>query len=299
MKPAMKIEEDPDSKIHRLLNRKFSGDVDKMFNALKGQLDKGATGSSSFGLGSGSVPASVTKAVTKATYLRAFLKGIRLLKEQVAKGTNLSNYENLYNFRGSRGCDSRVTSQSQENKTSRLPLPSIKSVQRHLSLVIDNDLKTIRSRHLRILKLDLLGVYSRTEIAEMIGCSEPTVTNVLKSPAIQEFKQRAQAGMEDEYSSLLNPAIAAIRDSLKEGRPIELRQDTAFKYLKSQGKGVSSSINIHKHEHEVTGRDGGPIQVSEIKQRLLKKVGISPKDVIDGEFKEIGEIKEIKEEAGD
>lgn len=298
MRTVMKIEEDQSSKIHRLLNRKFSGDVSKMFNALKGQLDKGTTGSSSFGSGSNGSGSngskSVSSSVTKATNLRAFLKGIRLLKEQVASQSNLSNYENLYNFRGSRGCDSRVAPCSQENKTPRLPLPSIKSVQRHLSLVIDNDLKTIRSRHLRILKLDLLGIHSRTQIAEMIGCSEPTVTNVLKSPAIQEFKQRAQAGMEDEYSSLLSPAISAIRDSLKSG-DINLRQDTAFKYLKSQGKGANSSISLHEHRHahEVTGRDGGPIQVSEIKQRLLKKVGISPKDVIDGDF------KEIKEEAGD
>ena len=270
------------SNLERLLNKQFSGDTEKMFNALQGQLQKQAVKKENC------VPIHGT---TQAIYLRAFIKGLNLLKASKKANSDILDSDNLFNFSGNNGTSRGVSFTpvaSLHNGvpgSPRLPLPSLSSVVRHLSDY--TEVKVIRSKHLRILNLDMQGIYSRKEIAQMIGCSEPTITNVLSSEAVQQFKRRAQNDLESEYGTLFKPSIEAIRDSLQPGRDISLRQDTAFKYLRSQGRGVESSIQQHEHHHVVTGKNGGPIQVSEVKQKMLQKLGYSPENIIDGNFREI------------
>lgn len=275
--------QNPKSQIERLLNKEFSGDTEKMFNALQGQLKKEALDKSSFDL---------MKEKNRGVCLRAFIKGLNTLRAERLEGQSLTNPNNLFSFGKngkSRGVEAPVAiSHIGSPSSPRFPLPSLSSIARHLTDY--TEIKVIRSKHMRILKLDLEGLYSRKEIAKMVGCSEPTITNVLSSESIQQFKRRSQSQMEDEYSSLMKPSIAAIRDSLKPEREINLRQDTAFKYLKTQGKGIDNYIR-HDHRHQHTGADGGPILVSDVKQKMLQKLGYSSEQIIDAQFKEIKEVK--------
>lgn len=271
---------EPGSNLERLLNRKFSGDTEKMFNALQAQLKKKAVSKEDCVLKQGT---------NRAIYLRAFIKGLNLLRETRKNGSDLLKEDNLFNFSGRDENESRGVSLTPGALvpvgvpvSSRLPLPSLSSVIKHLSDY--TEVKTIRSKHLRILKLDLEGIHSRKEIAQIIGCSEPTITNVLSSEAVQAFKRRALGQMEDEYSSLLNPAIAAVRDALHPMRDIGLRQDTAFKYLRTQGKGVEGVHQV-EHRHTVTGK----IEVSEVKQKMLQKLGYSNENIMEADFSEVSE----------
>ncbi len=268
----------PLSTLERLLTKDFSGDTEKMFNALQSQLKKKAVNAEDCVLEQG---------VKRGIYLRAFVKGLNSLKKERQKGRDILDGENLFQFKNDGSRDVETLGAFSHNRaisSSRLPLPSLTSVARHLTEYIE--VKTIRSKHMRILRLDLQGIYSRKEIAKIIGCSEPTITNVLSSEAIQQFKRRAQGLMEDEYSSLMQPSIVAIRESLKPTQDIGLRQDTAFKYLRSQGRGGDNYVK-HEHSHTHVGKDGGPIQVSEVKQKMLQKLGYSPENIIEGEFREV------------
>ena len=271
------------------------------------------------------------ESIKRGILLRAFIKGSKALKDERLLESDISNSENLYNFRnenrsekkswdGGRGRVSETCGKSSgpfrdedEGSNRKFPLPSFSSVRKHLLSSKNNllEIKIIKSRHLRILELDLSGTMSRSEIARSIGCSEPTITNVLKSPAVQEFKRRALSSMEDEYSSLLKPAISAIRDSLDPDVDISLRQDTAFKYLKTQGKGISSPVSIHEHQHghihtgtgdterEVVGMR---TELSDVKRALLKRFGHDPKKIVEAEFRDVPiEVEKTREtrEAGD
>ncbi len=266
------------SKLERLLSKNFSGDTEKMFNALQGQLKKSAVQRSDFGSGQDQI--------NRAVFLRAFIKGLNLLRIERKESIDMTSSENLFSFRpriGSRGAEtSGALDPIEVPSVSRLPLPSISSVARHLTNY--TEVKTIKSRHLEILKLDLQGIYSRGEIAKMIGCSEPTITNVLKSEAVQSFKRRALLSFEDEYSSLMKPAIAAVRESLMPRQDIGLRQDTAFKYLRTQGKGGENFI---QHDHRHSHSHGGTVEITQHKMTMLKKLGINIDDVVEGEFQEV------------
>lgn len=279
MNSSISTSQNPKSQLERLLNKEFSGDTKKMFDALQGQLKKEALRKDSFDL---------MKENNRGVCLRAFIKGLNIIRAERIENKDLTDPDNLFSFgKKSRGVESPVaTSHIGALSSLRLPLPSLSSVARHLTDYLE--VKVIRSKHMRILKLDLDGIYSRKEIAKMVGCSEPTITNVLSSEPIQQFKRRSQIQMEDEYSSLMKPSIAAIRDSLKPERDIELRQDTAFKYMKTQGKGIDNYIR-HDHRHQHTGADGGPILVSDVKQRMLQKLGYSSEQIIDAQFKEVKE----------
>lgn len=308
-----------ESKFQRLLNGKFSGSVSRTFEALKSQLEKknkeemeGVEGVK-----------STKENITRGILLRAFIKGCRILKDKRSVGTSVSESENLYNFKNENGRERKnwVGGNGRVGgdlglkpsgpfrdegglPAKRFPLPSFLSVKRNLLSSKNSPLniKIIKSKHLRILELDLQGIYSRSQIARMIGCSEPTITNVLNYPPIVEFKMRALSNMEGEYSSLLKPAVAAVRDSLQPGQSIELRQDTAFKYLKTQGKGISQPISIHKHEHGHihTGEGGSDTAVltelSDVKRALLKRLGHDPKKIIEAQFKK---VSESQKQAGD
>lgn len=275
------------SKLERLLRREFSGDTEKMFNALQGQLKKSAVKREDCGLGQGSM--------NKAVYLRAFIRGLNILRAERIRAVDMTDSRNLFAFRnnGNRRNENRgleplgASLHVRAVASPRFPLPSISSVARHLNNY--TEVKTIKSKHMRILELDLMGVYSRSEIARKIGCSEPTITNVLKSEAVQAFKRRALLGFEDEYSSLMKPAIAAVRASLNpDFADLPLRQDTAFKYLKTQGKGGENYI---KHQHEHSHNHTGSVEVSQAKRKMLDKLGISLDDVIEGEFREVASVK--------
>ncbi len=318
--------ENEESKFERLLKGKFSGDVSRTFDAVKSQLEKKQKKETE----ASSAVENTKESIKRGILLRAFIKGSRILEEERKEGTSISNSENLYNFKnkhegerknwnGGRGRVSESCGQKEdhgnssgpfrdedENSIRRFPLPSFSSVRKHLLSSKNNllEIKIIKSKHLRILELDLSGTLSRSEIARAVGCSEPTITNVLKSPAVQEFKRRALSNMEDEYSSLLKPAIAAVRDALGTGQDIELRQDTAFKYLKTQGKGVSSSVSIHEHQHGhihagAGGDENGNMaevrtELSDIKRALLKKLGHDPAKIMEAEFRKVPQV-----EAGD
>ncbi len=275
------------SKIERLLAGQFSGNTEKMFNALKSQLKKEAVKKEDCSLEGGT---------NRGIYLRAFIKGLNGIKRAREESSDLIESDNLYSFPTNEndsagraveplGASMHVGGTSSV-RLSSFPMPSISSVARHL---IDfTEVKVIRSKHLKILQLDLQGMYSRKEIARMVGCSEPTITNVISSEAVQQFKRRAQSQMEDEYSSLFQPAISAIRESLHpDFADLPLRQDTAFKYLKTQGRGVQGSHIEHNHRHTVTGKNGGPIEVSDVKQKMLQKLGYSLDKIVEADFKEV------------
>lgn len=277
----MNMEAHEHEKLDRLLSGKFSGNVQKMYDALNQKLKTQETKKEDL--------ASLSSNGNRAVFLRSFIKGHNQLRSERISSQDVSDSDNLFNFPnvGSRSSDLLPLELVRHGNDSvlRLPLPSIASVAKHI--LPRTEVKIIRSKHLRILKLDLSGKFSRKEIAKIVGCSEPTVTNVLSTPAIQEFKRRSQRSLEDEYSTLMKPAIAAVRDALKEGVDLELRQDTAFKYLKTQGRGGVPNVIQHQHEH--TGKGGGPIQVSDVKKVLLTKLGYDPKEVLEAEYREIEE----------
>ncbi len=279
------------SKIERLLAGQFSGDTEKMFQALKSQLKKEAVKKEDCSFEGGT---------NRGIYLRAFIKGLNQIGRERQKASDLTESDNLYSFPtggNGNGNVSRAVEPLEASmhvggtSSARLfsfPMPSISSVARHLTDFIE--VKVIRSKHLKILQLDLQGIYSRKEIARMVGCSEPTITNVISSEAVQQFKRRAQSQMEDEYSSLMAPVISAIRESLHpDFADLPLRQDTAFKYLKTQGRGIQGSHIEHNHRHTVTGRNGGPIEVSDVKQKMLQKLGYSLDKIVEADFKEVKE----------
>lgn len=266
------------SKLERLLKKQFSGDTDKMFKALQGQLKKSAKKKEDLVLGQ--------DIMNKAVYLRAFIKGLNILRAERIKSIDVTNPDNLFSFpgRGNQAIETPGASlPTGVPSVFRFPLPSISSVAKHL--VDYTEVKIIKSKHLRILELDLQGVYSRSQIANMIGCSMPTITNVLASEAVQAFKRRALSRAEDEYSSLMPSAIQAVRESLNpELADLNLRQDTAFKYLKTQGKGGDNFI---RHDHQHSHIHGGSVEVSQTKMKMLQKLGISVDDVVEGEFREV------------
>ncbi len=251
------------SQFERLLDKDFSPDVKDAFGKLQKHLtiqtQEKPSGSK-----------NKSKNETKGVLLRGVVRGLSL-KQKIEKNKN----------GGSRNGVSLLPILSRERKnlhSFRLPSPSVVALKNNLPY---QNLKRIKGKHLLILKLDMEGRYSRADIAGIVGCSEPTVTNTLNSPAIQEMKGRAFQNIEDDYSALLRPAVAAIRLGLHSG-DLELKVKTAFSYLKSKGRGLKEVHHKHEHAH----KHSGEVEVSAMKAKLLQKVGLDPIDVVEAEFSE-------------
>ncbi len=264
----------------RIFAGDFSPEVSATFNSLQEHLIPQSMDKKSFTIG-----------VVKGIFLRGLIKGLTRRKERKtlltvgSKSENVLSQEEKILRAGSQGRAPflPIPQIGRRNLHAfRLPAPSITALSRHVPF---QKIEKVNGKHLQIFKLHMTGKYSRTQIAEMIGVSDPTVTNTLKNPVILEMKQKALQDVEEDYSSLLRPAVAAIRKGLKTG-DLELRVKTAFGFLKTQGKGVSAQIQ-HKHEHEHAHIVTGSIEVEELKNKLLAKVGLDPKGVIEAEFKEV------------
>ncbi len=260
------------TQFERLMTKDFSPSVAQTFGILQSHFEIESMNKTV-------IPSNITKGIL----LRGLMRGLVILHSGNGKQEN-----RIQILKKKNGGEGNLNGASLTEKSTgergnlhffRLPSPSVTALAKRIPY---QHLKRVKGKHLLILKYDMEGKWSRKEIASLVGCSEPTVTNTLNSPAIQEMKGRAFQNIEDSYSALLFPAVAAIRDGMK-GNNLELRVKTAFSYLKSKGRG-SQEIQ-HKHKHEHTGQV--EVEVSQIKERLLQKVGIKPQEAIEASFSKV------------
>ena len=133
----------------------------------------------------------------------------------------------------------------------------------------------LRPKHMRILTLYVTGKFKRTEISELVGCTDATITNVIKSHLGQQYIKNHYQEIKGDFDSLAVPAVDALREGLHSSAE-ETRIKTAIDYFKLIGAQTKKVV-----EH--TGKDGGPIQVEDVKQKLFNKLGLNPEILIEVE----------------
>lgn len=159
----------------------------------------------------------------------------------------------------------------------RIPVPSITSLQENLPLV---RITKLRPKHLRILNLYSQGTLTLKEIALICDVTTATIGNVIHSVVGEQFLSNVASGKLKEVRNLIEPAIDVVRKTLV-GADMVVAQRSALAILKSEG-GIKDV-----RQHEVTGRDGRPIEIVETKKKLLKMGGVSPEAIENAVFKEI------------
>lgn len=183
--------------------------------------------------------------------------------------TNGSRNNNVETSNGKRFL---LTPPSRNSFVSSLPFPGI---------------RVLRPKHVRILSLYVTGQFKRTQISELVGVTDATITNVINSRQGQEYIKNHYEGIKGEFDSLAAPAVSALRQGLHSDDE-ERRVKTAVDYFKLIGSQTKKVI-----EH--TGKDGGAIQhhVENVKEKLFAKLGLDPNILIEVE----NELSQIEAEA--
>lgn len=147
-------------------------------------------------------------------------------------------------------------------------------------------IRVLRPKHVRILSLYVTGQFKRTQISELVGVTDATITNVINSRQGQEYIRKHYEGIKGDFDSLAAPAVSALRQGLHSNDE-DRRVKTAVDYFKIIG---SQTKRVVEH----TGKDGGPIQhrVENVKEKLFAKLGLDPNILIEVE----NELQENEQE---
>lgn len=130
--------------------------------------------------------------------------------------------------------------------------------------------KALWSRHKKILRLLSTGQYSRNEIAENIGVTPQTVSNIANSALGKETLEILTGASDAEAVDLmarfkaLAPVALSIQQELlmEEGTPKRLKNDIANKILDRSGyQPVSRNINLN------VDKNLNRAEIKEIKRR--------------------------------
>lgn len=138
----------------------------------------------------------------------------------------------------------------------------------------------LKPRHIKIIELYLQGM-RREEIAVIIGVHVQTVTNVCRSIPGGALIERRFKDSEKDMDVLIGPVSNVYRDILTDPNPDrKLQAKVADSYLRLwKGRGVTNRL-------EVSGPEGKPIEVAEVKSKLLRLAGVSEKEVIEATYQE-------------
>lgn len=204
-----------------------------------------------------------------ATVIRENALEEKSIKERFEIGlANLNNRKTRNGFQngnGKNGSDNRLV----------IPPPSSYAVTKSFESISTTAILKLRPKHIKIVQLYMTGKFKRTEIADIVGVSDPTITNVLKSPAAVDIMVENYGNVKEDFNQLSNLAVSALRDGLT-SKLEEQRVKAAIDYFKL----INTQI---KKKVEVTGKDGGPIQVEDIKSKMFAKLGLDPTILIDME----------------
>ena len=154
--------------------------------------------------------------------------------------------------------------------------------------------ENLKPRHIQILDLHLQGL-SRKSIADQVGVSLPTITNIVRSESGINFIGRKFKEAEADMSVLLKPAVEVYRKVLtgkdEDGQTLNIEDKLQLKAAESfiktwmgKGQGVSRV--------EVTGKDGGAIahevrEISAMKSEILKLAGVDKEKAFEATYEVI------------
>lgn len=142
--------------------------------------------------------------------------------------------------------------------------------------------KALWSRHKKILRLLSTGQYSRTDIAESVGVTPQTVSNIANSALGKETLEILNGAADAESVDLmarfkaLAPIALSIQQELmmEENTPKRLKNDIANKILDRSGyQPVSKNLNVSVNK-ELTREE-----ISEIKDRAKEIKNVDYEEV--------------------
>jgi DNA-binding transcriptional MerR regulator len=118
------------------------------------------------------------------------------------------------------------------------------------------DIKQLWEHHHTILRMVALGM-SNKEIADTVGCTPQTVSNVRNSPMAQGVLDQHREKLDEEVVTMAErinrfaPTALALLEDIIDGRrdaPMGLQAKTAENYLARAGYGpVHKAVNLSQH----------------------------------------------------
>ena len=96
-------------------------------------------------------------------------------------------------------------------------------------------LKKLTYKHKEIAGL-LVSGESHDQIAEICKVNKQTIVVLKTQPIFQEYFQKLQQEIEDDFSNLFGKSVVAVRDGLGEDKPAETRLKAAKLVFESQGR---------------------------------------------------------------
>lgn len=136
----------------------------------------------------------------------------------------------------------------------------------------------LKPKHMRILTLHVTGMFSRPQIASLVNCSLPTITNTINSLKGQEYILDHYEGIKGDFESLATPAVSALREGLH-SPDHQLKVRTAVDYFKLIGAQTKKKVEV---SGEIIHR------AEDVKQKLFNKLGLNPEILIEVEAEQNG-----------
>jgi len=124
--------------------------------------------------------------------------------------------------------------------------------------------KKLAGEHLVMLEQHMAG-WTNKEIAEFLGCTPQTVSNIITSDLGKEWIAERRSGMDEEFFGLYRKVISAVDDGLV-AEDLAIRLTAADKWLKAHGR------------YAPKGHQTAAVTAEDIVQRLLEKGEINIHD---------------------
>lgn len=135
--------------------------------------------------------------------------------------------------------------------------------------------------HMHMLELHIAGLTHR-EIAEHLGCTPQTVSNIVTSALGKQFISERIGGMDQEFMSLYGDVIGAVRDGLSPKQEPQVRLTAADKWLRAHGRyahgdGQTASVTAEDVVRKLLERGAQfGTQVNVIKDSNVVFAGLRP-----------------------